>query len=71
MAWEKFQTAEGTEEILTIAAQQLGHLLERDLVVYQADGNGGLLPAMSFPFSEEADMSSLLTPAEEAVAEWV
>ena len=67
----KFQTAEGTEEILTIAAQQLGHLLERDLVVYQADGNGGLLPAMSFPFSEEADMSSLLTPAEEAVAEWV
>ena len=26
---------------------------------------------MSFPFSEEADMSALLVPAEEAVAEWV
>ena len=67
----KLQTAEGAESILTIAAQQLGHLLERDLVVYQADGQGGLLPAMCFPFAEEADLSALLTPDEEAVAEWV
>ena len=55
----KLQTAEGAESILTIAAQQLGHLLERDLVVYQADGQGGLLPAMCFPFAEEADQEAL------------
>ena len=67
----KLQTAEGAEAILTVAAQQLGHLLERDLVVYQADGQGGLLPAMRFPFAEETDLSPLLTPSEEAVAEWV
>lgn len=67
----KLQTAEGTQAILTIVAQQLGHLLERDLVVYQADGQGGLLPAMRFPFAEESDLSPLLVPAEEAVAEWV
>ena len=67
----KLQTAEGAEAILTVAAQQLGHLLERDLVVYQADGQGGFLPAMCFPFAEESDLSPLLTPAEKAVAEWV
>ena len=67
----KLQNAESAEDILTIAAQQLGHLLERDLVVYPADGQGGLLPAKRFPFSEEADLSELLTPAEKAVAEWV
>ena len=67
----KLQSAEGAEDILTIAAQQLGHLLERDLVVYQPDGQGGLLPARQFPVAEENDLSSLLTPAEEAVAEWV
>lgn len=67
----KLQTAEGAEAILTVAAQQLGHLLERDLVVYQADGQGGLLPAMCFPFAEGGDLSSLLTPNEKAVAEWV
>ena len=67
----KLQNAEGTEAILTIAAQQLGHLLERDLVIYPADGQGGLLPAKCFPFTEERDLSSLLTPSEEAVAEWV
>lgn len=67
----KLQTAEGAQAILTIASQQLSHLLERDLVVYQADGQGGLLPAMRFPFSEETDLSPLLTPSEEAVAEWV
>lgn len=67
----KLQNAEGTEAILTIAAGQLGHLLERDLVIYPADGRGGLLPALRFPFSEERDLSALLTPSEEAVAEWV
>ena len=67
----KLQNAEGPEAILSIAAQQLGHLLERDLVIYPADGHGGLLPAMRFPFTEERDLSALLTPAEEAVAEWV
>ena len=67
----KLQNAEGAEGILTIAAQQLGHLLERDLVVYQSDGRGGLLPAIRFPFSEETDLSALLTPSEEAAAEWV
>ena len=67
----KLQSAERAEDILTIAAQQLGHLLERDLVVYQADGQGGLLPAMQFPVAEETDLSPLLTPAEEAAAEWV
>ena len=67
----KLQTAESAEAILTIVAQQLGHLLERDLVVYQADGRGGLLPAMCFPFAEENDLSPLLAPAEEAAAEWV
>ena len=66
----KLQTAEGAEAILTIAAQQLGHLLERDLVVYQADGQGGLLPAMRFPLDEETDLSPLLVPPEKA-AEWV
>ena len=67
----KLQNAEGAEAILSIAAQQLGHLLERDLVIYPADGHGSLLPAMRFPFTEERDLSALLTPAEEAVAEWV
>ena len=67
----KLQTAESAEAILTVAAQQLGHLLERDLVVYQTDGQGGLLPAMCFPFAGGGDLSSLLTPAEKAVAEWV
>lgn len=67
----KLQNAEGPEAILSITAQQLGHLLERDLVIYPADGQGGLLPAMRFPFTEERDLSALLTPAEEAVAEWV
>jgi len=67
----KLQSAEGAEAILTIVAQQLGHLLERDLVVYQADGRGGLLPAMQFPFAEETDLSPLLIPSEEAAAEWV
>lgn len=67
----KLQNAEGAEAILTITAQQLGHLLERDLVVYPVDGHGLLLPAICFPFSEETDLSYLLTPAEEAVAEWV
>ena len=67
----KLQTAESAEAILTIAAQQLGRLLERDLMVYQADGRGGLLAAMRFPFAEETDMSPLLVPSEEAVAEWV
>ena len=67
----KLQSAEGAEAILTIAAQQLSHLLERDLVVYQADGQGGLLPAMKFPFAEETDLSPLLGPSEEAAAEWV
>ena len=67
----KLQTADSAEAILTVAAQQLGHLLERDLVVYSADGKGGLLPAVAFPFAEERDLSALLTPDEEAVAEWV
>ncbi len=67
----KLQNAEGAEAILTITARQLGHLLERDLVVYPGDGQGGLLPAMCFPVAEETDLSYLLTPAEEAVAEWV
>lgn len=67
----KLQNAEGTETILSITAQHLGHLLERDLVIYPADGHGGLLPAMRFPFTEERDLSALLTPSEEAVAEWV
>ena len=67
----KLQGAEEAQAILTIGAQQLGHLLERDLVVYPADGQGGLLPAMRFPFSEETDLSPLLTPPEEAAAEWV
>ena len=67
----KLQNAEGAEAILTVAAQQLSHLLERDLVVYQADGQGGLLPAMRFPVAEKTDLSSLLVPSEEAVAEWV
>ena len=67
----KLQTAESAEAILTVAAQQLGHLLERDLVVYQADGQGGLLPPMCFPLAEGGDLSSLLTPDEKTVAEWV
>src|SRR5574344_524674 len=67
----KLQTADSAEAILTVTAQQLGHLLERDLVVYPTDGKGGLLPAMVFPFAEERDLSALLTPDEEAVAEWV
>ena len=67
----KLQTAESSEAILTVTARQLGHLLERDLVVYQANGQGGLLPAMCFPFDEVRDLSPLLTPSEEAVAEWV
>lgn len=67
----KLQTADSAEAILTVTAQQLGHLLERDLVVYPTDGKGGLLPAVTFPFAEERDLSALLTPAEEAVAEWV
>lgn len=67
----KLQNAEGAEAILTVTAQQLGHLLERDLVVYPVGGHGALLPAMCFPFAEETDLSCLLTPAEEAVAEWV
>ena len=67
----KLQTAESAEAILTVAAQQLGHLLERDLVVYQADGQGGFLPVKCFPFSEESDLSPLLTPNEKAVAQWV
>lgn len=67
----KLQTADSAEAILTVTAQQLGHLLERDLVVYPTDGKGGLLPAIAFPFTEERDLSALLTPDEEAVAEWV
>lgn len=67
----KLQTADSAQAILTVTAQQLGHLLERDLVVYPTDGKGGLLPAVTFPFAEERDISALLTPAEEAVAEWV
>lgn len=67
----KLQTADSAEAILTVTAQQLGHLLERDLVVYPTDGKGGLLPAVTFPFAEERDLSTLLTPDEEAVAEWV
>ena len=67
----KLQTAEGAEGILTVAAQQLGHLLERDLLVYQPDGQGGLLPPMEFPFSEESDLSGLRTDGEMAAAEWV
>ena len=67
----KLQTAEGAEAILTVAAQQLSHLLERDLVVYPADAQGGLLPAICFPFAEERDLSPLLTPAEKEAAEWV
>ena len=67
----KLQTAEGAEAILTVAAQQLSHLLERDLVVYPADGQGGLLPAICFPVAEERDLSPLLTPAEKEAAEWV
>ncbi|MGN0986157.1 MAG: DUF4118 domain-containing protein [Candidatus Enterenecus sp.] len=67
----KLQGAEGAQAILTIAAGQLGRLLERDLVVYQADGQGGLLPPMCFPFAEETDLSPLLTPPERAAAEWV
>lgn len=67
----KLQTADSAEAILTVTAQQLGHLLERDLVVYPTDGKGGLLPVIAFPFAEERDLSALLTPDEEAVAEWV
>ena len=67
----KLQTADSAEAILTVTAQQLGHLLERDLVVYPTDGKGGLLPAVTFPFAEERDLAVLLTPDEEAVAEWV
>ena len=67
----KLQTAESAESILTIVARQLSHLLERDLVVYQADGRGEFLPAICVPFSEENNLSFLLTPDEEAVAEWV
>ena len=67
----KLQTADSAEAILTVTAQQLGHLLERDLVVYPTDGKGGLLPAVTFPFAEERDLSTLLIPDEEAVAEWV
>ncbi len=67
----KLQNAEDFADILTVAARQLGHLLERDLVVYPVDGEGQLLPAMRFPFSEGTDLSPLLTPAEAAVAEWV
>ena len=40
-------------------------------MVYPTDGKGGLLPAVTFPFAEERDLSTLLIPDEEAVAEWV
>ena len=67
----KLQTADSADAILTIAAQQLGHLLERDLVVYPADAQGRLLPALRFPFDEKTDLTPLLEPSEKAVAAWV
>lgn len=67
----KLQTAEGTEEILSVTATQLGKLLERDLLIYPVREDGRLAEAMCFPTVSGADMSGYLTSAERAAAEWV
>lgn len=60
----KLQTAEGTEEILSVTATQLGKLLERDLLIYPVREDGRLAEAMCFPTVSGADMSGYLTSAE-------
>lgn len=68
----KLQTAEGTEEILSVTATQLGKLLERDLLIYPVREDGRLAEAMCFPTVSGADMSGYLTSAEPGGRpEWV
>jgi two-component system sensor histidine kinase KdpD len=68
---QKLQKAEGDQAILTVAATQLGKLLERDLLIYPADEDGILQDALCFPADTKTDMSLCLSQTERAVAEWV
>ena len=70
---QMLQKSDSSKAIIAVTAEQLGKLLERDLVFYPVSETNKekLSPAVPFPHARDSDMSASLTPAEQAVAEWV
>lgn len=67
---QKLQNAENEEEIISIAASQLGKLLEKDIIIYPVK-EGRLYAPMRFPLYEGKRLDGYLTAEERTVAEWV
>ena len=67
---QKLQNAETEEEILSIAASQLGRLLEKDILIYPVRADG-LSEPLRFPVREGKTLDAYLREKERGVAEWV
>lgn len=67
---QQLQQAEDAEAILAVTATQLGKLLDSSLLIYPV-GEDGTLRAAKLYLQPGGDLSACLTPAEQAVAEWV
>ncbi|MEG1799550.1 MAG: DUF4118 domain-containing protein, partial [Synergistaceae bacterium] len=63
------QKGRSEEDIIGVTANQLGKLLQRDIVFYPAR-DGALLPPVIFP-SDSADAEKYKSESERAVAAWV
>ena len=67
---QKLQNAENEEAILSIAASQIGRLLEKDIIVFPVK-DGELLSPQMFPRDDGKSLDGYLTKEELTAAEWV
>jgi len=66
---QKLQKAENEEGILSVTAEQLRRLLEKDIIIYPVR-NCELTAPLIFPFAEGGGYEKMLTESEKTVAEW-
>lgn len=67
---QMFQRAKDKEEIMSVTANQLMKLLQKDIVMYFVK-DGKLGEPIVFPIHENADTACYTTEREREVAEWV
>ena len=67
---QMFQQAKDKEEIMSVTANQLMKLLQKDIVIYFVK-NGMLGEPIVFPLHENSDTACYTTEREREVAEWV
>ncbi len=67
----KLQGAGNEKEILAVAAEQMGKLLERTIVIYPAGTGGGLGQMEIFPGKDRKSQIREELAGEQNVAEWV